>query len=488
MLGIWLWPKQEEILRAFVGTKKRVAVRSGHKCGKSRIAVIAALWFVCCFPKARVLLTGPTGRQVREVLWNELSDVYRDSKIPIGGRMAKTPAGGFRFEDGRFIIGLSTDAKENIAGYSGPHVLWIVDEASGFDESMFEAIEGNAQSGARIFIISNPTKTAGFFYDAFHRRANEWARFQISSEDAAVYADRIPGLSKPEEVAQRIKSLGRDHPIVRVRILGDFPSAAANSVVALHLVEQGHETWKEVVRSRLIANFGNFVAETDEELTKRATPATLAKCIGIDVGPLEVGVDVARFGDDDTVIQPRRGKFLFPQIIIHGFDSVAVAGAVLACVREHRTPHEKATVKVDGIGYGSGVVDQLSLPEYADLVDVVDVNVSERADDEEKYPNLRSQLWFAVADFLEEGGTLPMAVGEEEGMLDAELMTPTYKFDGQGRQVVEPKAEIKKRMNRSPDRADAVSLAVYRRKRALRPNREQRRSGGVSRLGCARGY
>jgi hypothetical protein len=196
------------------------------------------------------------------------------------------------------------------------------------------------------------------------------------------------------------------------------------------------------------------------------------------LGALEVGVDVARFGDDDTVIQPRRGLFLFPQIIIHGYDSIEVAGAVLAAIKDHRAPHEKATVKVDGIGYGAGVVDQLRACEITvgetklkpiEMCDVIDVNVAERSDDPESFPNLRSQLWFGVSDFLKDGGSLPPGSGEEEGKLDAELMTPTYKFDPTGRRQVESKADIKKRMNRSPDRADAVALAVYRRRRVRIP-------------------
>lgn len=456
VLGLFLYPRQEEILRALCSSKKkRVAVRSGHKCGKSITAVVAALWTACCFPGARVILTAPTGRQVRDVLWKELRDRHRDAKLPLGGRLAKTPSGGFKYDDGREIIGFSTDKTEGMAGYSGSNVLWIIDEASGFDESIFEAIDGNAQSGARIFIISNPTQTVGFFYDAFHLRAAEWDRFRISSEEAAVYADRLPGLSRPEEVEKRIARHGRAHPIVRVRVLGEFPSAAADTVVSLHLVELGKEAWKAILAERIRVHFGDAAPA-------EITPRVMARAVGSELGPLEFGVDVARFGDDDTVITPRRGKFLFPQIVVHGYDSNEIAGVVIAAIKDHRIGNERAMVKVDGIGYGSGVVDRLQQAEAREFCQVVDVNVSVKSDDEESYPNLRSQLWFGVADFLAEGGTLPQSANDEDGMLDAELMTPKYKFDTKGRRVVEPKVEIKKRMNRSPDRADSVALAIYK--------------------------
>ena len=437
---------------------------------------------MCCFPRARVLLTAPTNRQVREVLWGELSRLVRQAKIPLGGHLAKTPAGGFRFDDGREIIGFSTDKAENIAGYSGPHVLWVVDEASGFDERLFQAIEGNAQSGARIFIISNPTRTAGFFFDAFHSRASEWERFQISAEEAAQYAHRLPGLSEPDTIAAQIKRLGRAHAIVRVRILGDFPSAAADAVVSLDLVERGHERWLETVSEALEVHFGT-------NKPSKITANVLAQIIGPEHGELELGVDVARFGDDDTVITPRRGKFCFPQIIVHGLDSNEVGAACIAAIQQHRAPHERAKVKVDGIGFGSGVVDRLRQDEFQEYCTVFDINVSERSDEEDQYPNLRSQLCFAVNDYLEEGGTLPPADGDEEGMLDAELMTPVYKFDGKARRVVESKAEIKKRLGRSPDRSDSYALAIYRQVKPLRQAAGDRRaSAGGSRFGEGRGF
>lgn len=465
-------------------------MRSGHKCGKTILAACIALWFACCFPRARVILTAPTHRQVTEVLWREVRRLYSESRVSLGGKIAKSAAAGLRWDDGREILGFSTDKPENMAGFSGQHVLFVVDEASGFEEPIFDTIEGNAQSGARIFMISNPTRTVGAFFDAFHRNANLWTRIHISSEEAAKYADRIPGLSRPEEVAQKIALLGRDHPIVRVKVLGEFPSSTSNAIVSLHLVDKGKETWRALLAEGLRVVYGDALPE-------KITLADIGRAIGVEHGPLEFGVDVARFGDDDTVITARRGKFLFPQIVIHGFDSVAVAGAVLKLARELRTPHERVQVKVDGIGYGSGVVDQLRVQEISidghvikprELVSVVDVNVAEKADDEEKYPNLRSQLWFGLAEFLAEGGALPPGDGDEDGRLDAELMTPIYKIDAQGRQVVEPKADIKKRMNRSPDRADSVALAVYRRysPRSGRKDRSGSGSSGGSRFGEGR--
>lgn len=429
------------------------------------IAVIAALWFVVCHVDAQVILTAPTGRQVREILWKEFRQVYLRAKVSLGGKLNISPAGGLRYADGRQVIGYSvTDtAPEDMAGTSGKTLMYVIDEASGFSQAIFEAIEGNlgGSTFGRLLAISNPTQVSGFFFDAFHNSASSWHRFAISSEEASKHASDFPGLMRPETIARKAKDVGRDSPWFQVRILGNFPSTAANAIISLAHIDTAKELFLTEALKRFCLRH-TYAADIDSGRIGELSLEELGKLFGPDDGPLEIGVDVARFGDDRTVIQPRRGRFLLPYVAIQGFDTQEVAGAVLRVVKALRHGIEKAHTKVDVIGYGAGVCDALRREENHGFVSVVDVNVSCRADDSEKHPNLRSQLWFGIADFLKEGGALHSAVGEEDGKLDAELLTPTYKIDPQGRQVVEPKDAIKQRLGRSPDIADAVGLAVYR--------------------------
>lgn len=428
------------------------------------IAVIAALWFVVCFVDAQVILTAPTGRQVREILWKEFRQVYLRAKVSLGGKLNISPAGGLRYADGRQVIGYSvTDtAPEDMAGTSGKTLMYVIDEASGFSQAIFEAIEGNLGGSpfGRLLAISNPTQVSGFFFDAFNSSASSWHRFAISSEEASQYASDFPGLMRPETIARKAKDVGRDSPWFRIRILGQFPTSAANAVISLAHIDAAKEKFLGEALKRFCHRVS--MAEIDSGSLSELSLEELGKLFGPDDGPLEIGVDVARFGDDRTVIQPRRGRFLLPYVAVNGFDTQEVAGAVLRVVKALRHGAERAHVKVDVIGYGAGACDALRRDENREFVTVLDVNVSCRADDPEKHPNLRSQLWFGIADFLKEGGALHSAVGEEDGKLDAELLTPTYKIDPQGRQVVEPKADIKQRLGRSPDIADAVGLAIYR--------------------------
>jgi phage terminase large subunit len=423
ILGLSLWSRQREIIEK-VANHTRVAVRSGHKIGKSSSAVALALWFVCTRPRARVVMTSSTDRQVRMILWKELRRIYGPVKERIGGVCNLDPATGLQFTDGREIVGFSTKDPEKMAGISGPAILFIVDEASGVPEEIFEAIEGNRAGGARFAMFSNPTQTSGTFFDAFNTKSEFWTCIHVSSEETPNCTgeeDSIPGLATREWVDEKIQEWGRASPLFDIRVAGNFPTQGENAVTPLALVEAAVDRWEDTSPD----------------------------------GRLEIGVDVARFGDDDSVICYRRGLRVEPLIVIHGMDTVAVAGRVMGLVREKRAKNERPRVKVDTIGVGGGVADNLRQFHNKDI-DLIEVNSSEKSSAPDDFYNLRSQLSFAVTKWLEDGGALP-----DDGKLRGELVAPTYSFDPRGRRKVESKDEIKKRMNRSPDRADALALAVY---------------------------
>lgn len=430
MLGLRLWSRQEEILCAAYESP-RVAVRSGHKIGKSTSAVALGLWFTSdpvARPGARVVMTSSSARQVRTILWRELRRLYRPVRERIGGELHKVPDAGLVWDDGREILGFSTDEPEKMAGVSGAHVLFIVDEASGVPEEIFEAIEGNRAGGARLVLFSNPTRTSGTFFDAFNSKRQFWRGLKVSSEEAAAVTPPIPGLATRAWVQEKAEEWGRESPIFQVRCGGNFPEQGECAVIALAAVEAARER--------------HDARETDAN------------------GTLDVGVDVARFGDDETVVALRRGAHAFPLRTIVNGDGPDTAGRVLEAVAKARRGDEPVRINVDVIGVGASVFDALwrTAPKG---IEVVAVNVAENAtsrgpDGEEKYARLRDQLWFSLRDWLREGGELP-----DDGKLEAELLAPEYAFDSRGRYVVESKDETKKKLGRSPDRADALALAVY---------------------------
>jgi hypothetical protein len=423
VLGFTAWAKQLEIAHA-VATHRRVAVRSGHKVGKSTIAAAVALWWVCTRPRGRVIMTSSVARQVRSILWRELRNLCRNARRPVGATPALDPNTGLRFEDGREVLGFTTDDAESMAGFSGDQILFIVDEASGFPQEIYEAVQGNTAGGGAILAIGNPTRDSGFFFDAFRYGRGGWHLIHISSlESPNVVEGRmvIPGLAGLEWVEEMRAEYGEASPIYAVRVKGDFAERSNDSVIGLALVEAARTAW-DGTSSR--------------------------------IGPLEIGVDVARFGDDDSVIQPRRGNHAYRPTVVHGFDTVQVAGRVaeVAMSLSGSAAEGKPIIRVDVIGYGAGVVDVL---RRDGRFHVVAVNVGESARDKEKFTSLRDEVWWAARKWLEGGGTLP-----PEPRLEADLLAPRYSYDARGRVKVEGKPEIKKRLGRSPDRADALCLAV----------------------------
>jgi len=419
VLRIEPWSRQIDLLHA-VRDHDYVAVRSGHKCGKSNSIAILALWWSVTRPGARVVLTAPANHQVENILWPELKLLYAGARFPLGGRLLDDPRSGLKLGDKWGVFGLTTDKPERIAGLSGDKLMFLVDEASGYPEDLFTAVFGNLAGGGKVVLTGNPTQTSGSFYNAFHSNAERWHSVHISSEESPnFHGGSIPGLATPDWATWAAGEWGIDSPLYDVRVRGEFPKQSSTSVVGLWIVEAAYKRW----------------AETKPE------------------GLLEVGVDVARFGDDDSVIQPRRGLKAFEPIVVHGLDTVQVAGKVLETVRALRQTSERPRVKVDVIGVGGGVADIL---RQSKEVELVEVNVSECAVEEAEYPNLRSELWFAMAKWLEAGGAIP-----HDSKLEGELVAPVYSFDARGRRRVESKDDIKKRLRRSPDRADALALSIY---------------------------
>lgn len=332
--------------------------------------------------------------------------------------------------DGREILGFTAGDADAFSGVSGANVLYIVDEAPGVEESIFEALQGNRAGGAWLLMFGNPTQTSGTFYNAFHGAREFFVGLHISSRDAALFAqargEHIPGLATLAWADEMLAAYGEDSPIYQVRVLGDFPSQAENAVIALSQLEAALARW-----------------------TREAPAKTDA---------LTIGVDVARYGDDDTVILPVRGSYAYPPTVVRSMDGPQVAGRVLEVARALVDGAAKCRVNVDAIGVGSSVYDALRHNEsIRHWVQVVGVNSSSKSDDPDKYANLRAQLHFAARDWLRDGGAVP-----KDAKLEAELIAPTYSFDERGRIKVESKDDIKERLRRSPDRADALMLAVYR--------------------------
>jgi len=345
-----------------------------------------------------------------------------------------------------------------------------MDEAAGVRAELYKTMEDViVGTHNRALLIGNPTVTSGPYFDA--ARSGKWNVITISAlEHPNITAglrgepDVIPGavslgwlldklddpywcepLGAPADDEQRKEWAqagafefppGEDvwyqpGPVGEAKILGRFPATLTDTVWAL--------TWLERARER--------------ELTWQE-----GDC-------LTIGADIARFGDDASTIHIRRGPISLHHDSWRKEDNMATAGRIWRAVQDmmehHRPPHVDIYVDTTG-GHGGGPADRLrELTLNNELFSIIDVNSSSNAYDGRKYPNRRSELWFGSADEYGRSGRLDLSRLEQRhyDALCSQLTGVKYSYDSQGRKVVEPKKDMKQRVGRSPDDADAFNLA-----------------------------
>ena len=406
---------QAETLTA-LATNSRVAIRSGHGVGKTTLESWAVLWFLFTRPFCKVPCTAPTIQQLYKILWSELDKWIKRSPMLV--EMFEWTKTELRFRDApaRWLALARTAAKpENLAGFHDDHLLFVLDEASGIDDSIFEAVEG-ALTGSdnKLLMCGNPTRNSGFFKRAFFEDRELYFTKKVSSgESARVSSDYCRRL---------IKSYGEDSDVVRVRVLGEFPKTEADGLIPLELVE----------------------AAAAREADLR--------------GELVIGVDVARFGNDETVLQPRLGNAALPFESYRKADTMATVGRVLNLVE--RLMKEKncarAGVNVDDTGVGGGVTDRLRevLREKNLRVTVTACNNGAKPRDAH-YSNWGSESYFNLRERFVAG---EISIPRDDELI-AQLTARKYTVASNGKLTLERKDEFKKRIGRSPDRADALALA-----------------------------
>ena len=433
ILGKKLWSVQAEILRS-VSDNPRTAVRSCHGLGKTFTAAMCILWFVYTHPKAVELSTVPTWRQVEKLIWKEIRAAYREAVIPLGGNLLQKVPELHLIHDEWYAAGLSTNEPDRFQGFHEEHILVIVDEAAGVKLEIFEAIEGIlTSSGARLLLIGNPTAIGTPFYDAFTKPG--YQTFHVSAYDTPNFTGYgitqsdiakdtwqekarsipYPRLITQQWVSDRYKTWGENSAPYRVRVMGNFPRQGEDTLIPLLWIELAMERWEETPEGDVV----------------------------------QIGVDVAAYGSDKTVIALRKGNKLTELQVYSQKSTRETAGLVQEAAREYNTRR----IAVDEIGIGRGVVDSLEEAGYEDVC----VNVAERSSDVERWHNLRAELWCNLRERLDPEKD-PIALPPDDELL-SELASVKYKVDARGAMQIESKEEMRKRLGHSPDRAYAVVLA-----------------------------
>ncbi len=400
----------------------RLAVASGHGIGKSALVAWIILWAMSTRTDTRGIVTANTEGQLRTKTWPELAkwhalSVNRDWFTHTATSLQSSRPG----RDRTWRVDAITWSENNTEAIAGLHnkgrrAFALFDEASSIADGVWETIEGAlTDTGTDLFWLAfgNPTRSTGRFRECFAggRFAHRWQPQQIDS--------RSVSMTNKAQIATWVADYGADSDFVRVRVKGEFPRAGTMQFIDSERVEQA------VAR----------------ELFKDPTSA------------LVMGVDIARHGEDQTVIRFRRGVDArsIPAVKFRIPDLMAVAGRVMELVNSY----EPDAVFVDGTGIGWGVVDRLSQLGCSVVRGIDFGAAADRTDSSEaavRSANKRAEMWVHLKEWCK-FGCLP-----DDRSLLADLTAVDYGYDASDAIRLERKDDMRKRGLASPDDGDALAL------------------------------
>lgn len=423
--------EQKKILESLV-SNKMTSVRSGHGVGKSAVEAWAIIWFMTTRPFPKIPCTAPTQHQLFDILWAEINKWIRNNPLlsdELIWTKSKIYMKGYPQE--WFAVARTSTKPDALQGFHAEHVLYIIDEASGVDDAVFEPVLGSLSTDdSKLLMCGNPTQLQGFFYDSHNKNRGSYKTFHIDGR-------KSPQVS--QEFVDMITTMyGENSDIFRVRVAGEFPLQEDGVFIPLAMCERSVMT----------------------EHSPKKSPNLI-----------HIGADIARFGDDKTCI----GFKIDEQVKFHkkqiGQDTMKTADDIIACgeklVKEYHWT-ETIPVKIDDGGVGGGVVDRLrqikrNQPERFWWLDIIPVKFGQRIRHRHYYDSTTYMMAIVkklLQPFDEETGEpkpVELILPDDDELI-GQLSTRKYEITETSKIRIESKQAMKKRGQHSPDEADCLLL------------------------------
>lgn len=413
-----LWTRQEEVFLS-VFENPQTYVRSGNAVGKTFVAGAVGLGFLFVRQPSRVVYIATKIEQTKRQAWAEFLRCYRAVRERLAAMypplsLPEPLAQSLDLVPGQWFAtvwgGASADP-EAFHGFHAEHLLFVIDEASGVDDRVREAVERCLTSeGSRLLALGNPVRRSGWFYDHQQDPPSYRRIIRISAlESPNVVTGRtvIPGLATQEWVERVREEHGENSPFWYVSVLGEFPEVAEDALFPFEAVRRAVEL---------------------------ALPEDRAR--------VAIGVDVARYGADSSVICILAGDRVAELREIRGLDTMAVTGAVIDAMRRW----EVRRCAVDGTGIGAGVIDRLREQGFW----IEEWNSAAAPADRARFANLKAEMVWRLRERLVSGR---LSIPDHPSLL-RDLLAWRYEFDSGGRlRVVDPP--------KSPDCGDALVIAQW---------------------------
>lgn len=430
VLGVQPFDKQIEVVES-VRDNRRTAVVGCNAGGKDWITGRIILWWLTVHNMAKVIVYGPTLKQVRDVVWVELRGGYIAAHQMMGGRLYDKTA-RLDIHNEKWALGFATDDPMNIQGFHSPHLLVVVTEAHAVSKGEYEALHGLQPE--RIILTGNALTTSGEFYDALHIMRGLYFPIKIAAGDTPNLRpdeyDPVPGMITQQVIDEYAETYGTDSAMYKARILAEFSDATDDVLVTL--------AWADAAMKRELEATGEAV----------------------------YGVDVGREGDDPSVIYRRQGPVARKVWIAKGRTTLQVAGEVMRLVNDD--PDARVAV-IDDVGVGGGVTDALRAwmrdGQMRSHMRIEAFKGGERARDHTKYRDRNAESWWTMRRAFAEG---MIDLGDDRALI-AQVTTRRWEPLPDGRLALEKKSLYKARVRTSPDEADALAMTYSPGMSSTRP-------------------
>jgi len=406
----------------------RLSIVSGHGIGKSMMLSIIILWFLFVHPYAQVACTAPTASSLYDVLWKEIKK-WIDKMPPQIAALYQWETTHIRMKENpeTWFARAKTSSKENTEALAGVHADWVlvaVDEASGVEEPIFETMEGALTSGnVLVFLISNGTRSLGYFYDTHHKDASRWQNYAFSSLDSPhVNTKYIEDISA---------KYGEDSIQYAIRVKGEFPDEGI-------MDDKGYV---QLFNERDI-----HLVPFDPQWKP--------------VGRVAAALDASGEGQDSSewAIRDRMRGAIVASEQISTPASMAVK-SITVCDKYEVDPYDFV---IDAFGKGQDVGMEIALATSKQKRPwrTFPVNTGDQCEDESdrlQFVNMRAMIFYRMMLWCRAGGEFM----DSKGLKD-ELLSIRFKRTPNGRVQIMDKVSMAKLGFKSPNKADALSMTFLR--------------------------
>lgn len=410
VLELWM----NEKLGRLEQKKGRIAIKSGQGPGKTTLTGVGMSWSVIQYVDTLGIVTAPTMRQCKDVWLSEFRRTMGNACPLLQKIIVPSKSRVTFFNRPDWQIRLISSAKpENAQGFHQTRLIFLVEECAGVPREIQEQIKGTLTNEDSLLVcIGNPNMRDCAFFDCFNKDRELWHTFTMNAEDSEIVSK-----ANIERIAEEF---GRDSDVFRVRVLGEFPEQDPNTVMSPDDLE----------------------ACSNNDALKFSQTGTLK----------QFGIDLARFGSDESVVAQRKGNAIIGYKFFVKKEPIEVCRYALHLQLACNWGDSETVFVPDAGGLGQGVVHVFKGKKHLEFH-------SEGTSTKREYANRITEAYFCLRDKVRNRS---ISIPKDQRLI-SQLATRQYYINKKGQLILEAKDDYIKRLGYSPDRADAVALAFYDR-------------------------